>query len=215
MKTLLLVLCATAYGQTAPTLLISASPVRPGGTASLAITLSGSANIAALQWSMPTLPAGATVTAGFATIAASKSVVCQSNTAPSASGMTCIVYGGSTVLTDGVLATVTFPVPALVPQTTGSAVLTINLSGALGVNAAGDSPGIPITAASSYLVPVLSPCDINGDGKTDLLDVRNLIDQIEGVMAQTSDLTGDGATSILDLQRVVNAVVNGTCRTGV
>jgi hypothetical protein len=53
-----------------------------------------------------------------------------------------------------------------------------------------------------------SRCDINSDGTTNLLDVREVIDQILGVSTQSNgDINHDGSINILDLQLLVNIIL--------
>lgn len=191
-----------------PVITLTAAPVRMGGVATITVTLSGaagappSAALAAVQWFFPARPGLIFPSPGAATTAAGKGLVC----APTNGRYGCIVSGGQTVLADGILATITLPAPAS-PDT-------FDLVGLLGCNAAGDSPGIAIVSGPPLTIVPINPCDLNGDGTITLLDARNLIDQIEGVLPGLSDLNGDGKTDVVDLQRVVNAIVDGVCRTG-
>lgn len=198
MKTTILLLLSltSVLAQTKITLI--SPPVKAGAQVSLPVVLSGSAGaVTAVQWSItPALP-------GMSAIAttAGKSVVCQV-----AGGYNCVLSGGATAIPDGTVATITF----LAPVTSTP----LALSGMLGVNANADSPGIPVASGPAFTLTVLSPCDLNGDGVVDVLDVRNAIDQIEGVILSVTDLNGDGKTNVIDLQRIVNAAATGTCRTG-
>lgn len=200
MRYLLLLLLLPFSLHSQPKITLTGPAVRPGAPASVTVTLSGGLNsIAALQWSTVALP-GMTVTPGAA-LASGKSVTCAS-----AGGLfTCVAWGGAAAIPDGVLASIAFPAPALAPS--------LLLSNALGVNPAGDV-GILIASGAPFTLPLLSPCDLNGDGKTDLLDARNVIDQIDGVVPAVTDLNGDGKTTVVELQRISNAIDGGACRVG-
>jgi hypothetical protein len=57
-----------------------------------------------------------------------------------------------------------------------------------------------------------SPCDLNGDGRVDTLDVQSAINQALGISSCTMQLTGQ--CSVIDVQRVINASLGGVCKTG-
>lgn len=205
MKTVfaILMFAGTLAAQT-PTVTLTSVPVRVGATATVTVTMSGAGSgVAAIQWFIPAIP-GQVATAGPAATLAGKSLTCGT-----ANGMfACIVAGINTnLITDGVLATVAIQSPV--------APVSLPLTQTLAVDLAATTGGIPVGAGTPLTLASLSPCDINGDGRTDLLDIRNIIDQIEGVIPGSTDLNGDGRTTLVDLQRVINAAVDGgTCRTG-
>ncbi len=184
------------------TITLTGPPARSGQPSSITVTLAGtSASAAAVQWFLPVQP-GMAAAISPALAALGKTLICQSPAAI----FGCILSGGVAAIPDGALAAITLPAPA--------AAVPLPLTRLLGVNPAGDGPDIQLTSGAAYTLTPLSPCDINGDGKTDLLDIRNIIDQLEGVIPMSSDLSSDGKTSLVDLQRVINAVATGTCRTG-
>jgi len=57
----------------------------------------------------------------------------------------------------------------------------------------------------------VAPCDVNGDGVVNVLDVQLVVNQILGVLTPTSDINGDGVVNVVDLQLVVNAVLGLGC----
>jgi len=60
-----------------------------------------------------------------------------------------------------------------------------------------------------------SPCDLNGDGLVNSLDVQIAINQVLGLAAcTTADLDGSGTCTVTDVQRVINASLGGVCRVG-
>lgn len=70
-------------------------------------------------------------------------------------------------------------------------------------------------SSSSTVVKQPSPCDLNGDGIVDNLDVQLAISQAVGTTAcGTADLVGDGTCIVVDVQRVVNAAGGGVCQVG-
>ena len=56
-----------------------------------------------------------------------------------------------------------------------------------------------------------SPCDINQDTKTNMVDVQDIVKEALGVSSATDDLNGDGAVSVVETQIVMNAVLNLGC----
>jgi hypothetical protein len=61
--------------------------------------------------------------------------------------------------------------------------------------------------------PPSSPCDVNGNGATDVVDVQQCVNQALDVTAcTTGDIDGNGC-SVTDVQKVVNAVLGGSCVT--
>ena len=64
-------------------------------------------------------------------------------------------------------------------------------------------------AVSAVLVDYTpDPCDVNGDGAVDAVDVQLVINGALGLpIAHESDVNGDGSTNALDVQLVINAVL--------
>lgn len=207
MKPLLLLVALVLAASAQPRISLSGSAVRGGQTATITVTLSGSAgNLAAVQFFLPA-PASFSITAaaGSAVTAAQKSLSCARNLAGDVYG--CVVSGGANLLADG-------PLAVLKVATAPGVAASFTLTNLLGSNPAGDSPGVPILAGPVLSV-MLSSCDINGDGATDPKDAQNLLDQLTGVIVPAAaDLDGDGKTTVIDLQRLVNALVGGACRVG-
>ena len=57
-----------------------------------------------------------------------------------------------------------------------------------------------------------SPCDINRDGVTNVLDVQDIVSQALGTKSLTaSDLNGDGVVDVVDIQFVIDASLNLGC----
>ena len=188
-----------------PVITYTGSPVKPGQTATVTATLSGGGGMAALQMFF-SVPAGTTIipTPGAVVVTLSKTLTCAL-TGTGGTNYGCVIAGGANVMTDGVLAVFTIQVPASATQ------FNLTLTNLLG--ATPFASAVTVTGGSP-LVVLLSPCDANGDGVTNLLDVSNVVDQITGVIQPaTTDLNGDGKTDVVDLQRVVNAI-GGICRTG-
>ena len=188
--------------------------VYPGSTVALNINLSGSAglNIAGIQWTHALVPNSTLALApGAASNAATKSVFCNT------SNSMCLVTGLSStvpltvsnnVYSDGVVATINMVIPASTPPGTQSLTLT-NL-----IAAAQQGWFVPVTAAPSYQLTVLSACDLNGDGKVDANDVIIMVNQATQKTPCVNDLTGDGVCDVQDVQRVTTAATGGACVTG-
>ena len=59
--------------------------------------------------------------------------------------------------------------------------------------------------------PSGSPCDVNKDNTTNIVDVQQCVNQSLGVAACTADINKDGICNVVDVQRVVNAALGGQC----
>src|SRR5207245_2431745 len=60
--------------------------------------------------------------------------------------------------------------------------------------------------------PAFSPCDMNKDGSTTVVDVQLATNQALGtVSCAIGDINKDGQCNIIDVQRVVNVVLGGGC----
>ena len=57
----------------------------------------------------------------------------------------------------------------------------------------------------------VASCDINGDGKVNVLDVQLLVNQTLGILPATGDIDGDGRVVVTDVQLVVNAALARGC----
>jgi hypothetical protein len=201
MKTLAaaLALCAAAFAQTLTPSPVAVAPA--GSKLSFDLVLSGSAadgaGISGIDFTLSGLPYTAT------TAAAGKIIRCN--------GAVCLVAGGdpanlnSTVMGNGVVATITVTVPA--------APVTLTMPTLHAVNPAGAE--IAITGASVTISPtaVASPCDLNGDGVTDASDLATFL---SGFVAGncTADLNGNGVCDVIDWQRLISAAKGQGCRTG-
>jgi uncharacterized protein (TIGR03437 family) len=67
-----------------------------------------------------------------------------------------------------------------------------------------------ISIAAS-LTPYFSPCDVNQDGQTNVLDAQDMINESLGIASPANDLNGDEVVNVVDLQIVVNAALNLGC----
>jgi uncharacterized protein (TIGR03437 family) len=61
----------------------------------------------------------------------------------------------------------------------------------------------------------LSPCDINQDGNTNVLDAQGMINEALGATAPANDLNGDGVVNVVDIRIVMNAALNLGCSASV
>jgi hypothetical protein len=63
--------------------------------------------------------------------------------------------------------------------------------------------------------PPTVTCDLNSDGKVNVIDVQLGTNQALGIAAcGTADLNGDGRCTIVDVMRIVSASLGATCNTG-
>ena len=178
-----LLAAATAFGQAVTPQ--GPATVSTGTSAPVSITLSGNANPAMVQFSLNVKADSAT--AGPASTAAGKQLAC----AQVGSQYNCVVWGLNTnTIADGVVATVNFT-----PAASGR----VSISSQLGASAAGAA--IPISAGLPADYTVVSPTDINGDGKTDGADANALLSIIQQQMATMQK-------TVADLQLIVLAILS-------
>ncbi len=81
--------------------------------------------------------------------------------------------------------------------------------------------GFPaIVAALALMSPAtvwaqaLNACDLNGDGVVNVLDVQLATNMVLGLTPCTANITAPVVCNIVMIQRVVNAVLTGSCLTG-
>lgn len=203
MKMIALVLFAgCAYAQTVTA---TAPATRPGGTATVTVSLAGSPG-AAFQFFLSQITGVVYTAAPGPSLPAGKTLTCAPSPAPLPALYGCVVAGGVGVLGDGAVAIITFPAPA-------AGVYPLSLSLQLGASAAGDA--IAVAAGPTLSLTVSSTCDVNGDGRVDSADVALAIQgAITRLISAAVDLSGDGVVNVVDVQRVVVAANGGACRTG-
>jgi M6 family metalloprotease-like protein len=86
-----------------------------------------------------------------------------------------------------------------------SSALTLNVQSAT-------TSGMTVTVS---IGGVFSPCDLNQDGSTNVVDVQQSVNRALGITpCTTGDLDGNGSCNVVDLQRVVTAVLGGACTVG-
>ncbi len=69
---------------------------------------------------------------------------------------------------------------------------------------------VAVTIGGSF-----SPCDVNQDGATNVVDVQGSVNRALGLIpCTTGDIDGNGSCNVVDLQRVVTAVLGGACTVG-
>ena len=62
--------------------------------------------------------------------------------------------------------------------------------------------------------PQANPCDLNGDGSVNVVDVQLAINMALGSLPCTANIFGPGVCNVVVAQRVINTVLSGTCITG-
>ena len=200
-----LLILALVFGLPAQTTTITPTgPVTAsaGNSVTMTVSMTGSSgqSIAALQWST-TLPAGFTFgTPVLATGIPSGNVAYEGGAAN-----TIIVAGSTTAMVDGAVLTV----PITIASTAATGALTIPITaGSIfaattgGLNVNGMTPGTP------YALTVFSPCDLNQDGKVNVLDIQLVVAAILG----TGTCTVPGGCNIVTVQDVVIAALGGSCK---
>lgn len=192
MKLLLSLLAVACYGQTTLTLAGLPTNVRSGATitGTISATGDGAANQFTIQASADVT--GITVQAGTAATAAGKSVQCG----PFSGGqILCLIYGvNQTVIANGQIATFTATVAAKPAANS----IPFSLTNLFTSDPTGNT--IATTANPLVAVPVLSNCDINGDG---LVNQSDLTAEVSAVLA--------GAGNVTAVQKVIVAMLTGSC----
>ena len=80
---------------------------------------------------------------------------------------------------------------------------------------AANPPSLGAYEVQAAPVTPAGPCDINGDGVVNTLDVQAATNQALGVnTCGTADLLRTGQCSVVGVQRVIIAVMGGTCKVG-
>ena len=75
--------------------------------------------------------------------------------------------------------------------------------------AMGGAVTIDTGGGTSATIPVaFSPCDVNQDGATNVIDAQRMVNEASGTMAPANDLNGDGVVNVVDIQIDLNAVLN-------
>lgn len=163
--------CWPLLAQSATLGLSCSSTVRAGSSLTCSIALSGGALPAGLQWTLGTsAPVGVVlVTPAVATTASQKSVACNAVN-------TCLVTGiNANQIADGVLAILNIPIPAA----SSGQQMNLSLSGAIAVSLAGTAVTVSVNPPVS--VSMFSGCDLNRDGKSDVVDVQIVINAARGL----------------------------------
>lgn len=169
---------------------------RPGSTIQLNLQLANTTTIAALQWTSLTVPSGWVVraVAGAASVTAAKELYCDPP------WKLCLAVGiNANLYAPGVVAVYT----VTIPPNAAPGPVTIPLSSLVAATLDGGST--PITAGTAYSVQVLHQSDLNGDGKTDILDLQLMILEILGQSSVANDQNKDGVDDVLDAQIVARA----------
>ena len=73
------------------------------------------------------------------------------------------------------------------------------------------SGGGSANAVSSDPTSTMGPCDIDGSGAVNVVDVQRIINEALGVAAAVDDLNGDGAVNVVDVQIVINSALGLGC----
>ncbi|HZT29749.1 MAG TPA: hypothetical protein VFA33_07700 [Bryobacteraceae bacterium] len=125
---------------------------------------------------------------------------------PSAGKLVCAIAGlNLTKMANGTLGTLT----ATVAATAGVATTTLTLGP---VSAGAPNAAQLGGAGASVAVPIVSKCDLTGDGKIDDADLAASAQQAIGAAAcGSADLDADGACSVMDLLHIPLAAQGGAC----
>jgi hypothetical protein len=208
-KLLLFAIASAMFAQTPPSLTFTGPPNTPLGntvTVTASVVNTGTTSLAGLQWLFTALPAG--VSFGAPTVAAANGTFTPACGSPV---LICLIVNetASKTLVDGAL--MTFPLTIASTATPGP--VTINSTGTIfGVMTNGTSVN-GITAGAPYVLTILSPCDVNGDGVVNLTDVQAVIngDLSPGTSPCPISATNGGCT-LQTVQYVIVASLGGACK---
>ena len=75
--------------------------------------------------------------------------------------------------------------------------------------------GMSLFSPSAAWAQAANACDLNQDGVVNVLDIQLAINMALGSAPCTANVAGAGVCNIAVVQRVTNAVLSGTCSTGV
>jgi hypothetical protein len=78
-------------------------------------------------------------------------------------------------------------------------------------NKASVSGGSSAAANANDPTTIVSSCDINGDGSTNVSDIQRVINEALGVALAVHDLNGDGVVNVVDVQKVITAALTLSC----
>jgi hypothetical protein len=71
--------------------------------------------------------------------------------------------------------------------------------------------GGSVQANASDVTLVITKCDLNQDGSTNVSDIQTIVNEALGLAPAVNDLRGNGAVTVVDVQIVVNAVLGLGC----
>lgn len=202
---LAILICLPALAQTALTITGPAT-AKPGDQIMLRINLTGSAQIAALQWTNPTAPAAlglGPVSAGVGVQAAAAGKTTIQCSTQAVMGKICMVYGmNQTAIAAGEVAVLT----GTISGTATAGAYTFNIAGLVAVAPIGSS--VAIVPGGTYTLTVTSRFDLTGDGKVDIADVQQAASQGVGdVACGTGDVNKDGRCDLLDVIMIILAAL--------
>jgi PKD repeat protein len=69
------------------------------------------------------------------------------------------------------------------------------------------------TGTRQLALTIISACDLNSDGASDISDVQLMVNQAINATPCTGDINQDSACNVVDVQRIVVAVLGGVCQT--
>jgi len=75
--------------------------------------------------------------------------------------------------------------------------------------------GMSLFSPSAAWAQAANACDLNQDGVVNVLDIQLAINMALGSAPCTANVAGAGVCNIAVVQRVTNAVLSGTCSTGI
>jgi uncharacterized repeat protein (TIGR01451 family) len=123
----------------------------------------------------------------------------------SGTGWTCASGGKTCTRSDGLAAGSSYPpITATVNVAANAAAQVTNQAAVSG----GGSANATVSDATTIMG---SPCDVNGDGNTNVLDVQQVVNESLGAAKAAHDLSNDGAVNVVDIQRVLDAALGQIC----
>jgi hypothetical protein len=100
--------------------------------------------------------------------------------------------------------------PSVLTNANGAASVTATANASGGSYTVKASVGTLSASFSLTNIPY-SPCDVNQDGATNVLDVQKMINEGLGPAPAVNDLNSDGKVNVVEIQIVINAVLKLGC----
>lgn len=211
MKTLFVLFSALAFGQVSSTLTLPPGPITPGQTATLNVSIGGTAPAAVqfiVTYDSTVFTVAPTWSIGPVATTANKILNCR---VTAVGQLKCLVDGPTaTTIATGIVANINLTLASTaLPGTTPLALVN---------GFAADITGTVITVimpAGANLIIAALPCDLDASGTITQADVTIGRNQVLGLATcGSANLDTDTFCTVIDVQRLQVAAAGGACRVG-